>query len=381
MALHCHGIDTEGRWLDFTASSPAGSLTGRAVYAPANSYSDRADWFDSLPIPSKPLAFMAGDFNVETTTDRRDAASLNAVLADLGLVDLLHLEHKTHQFTFFSRNNNRHTAIDKIFCTPEVTELSVSTKIITCSGISDHSAMLWEVSLGSRPKPNPIPLTPSRWTFNPSLLLDSRLDSALDQATAKWVNYAAEPIDCWHAVKTAWHQVALQMHDNGRLTQYRALRHVLSKVESSSATNSDCLTKLREVFKGLQDIHHQQCIMKSQVNWDTKGEMPTPYFTRIIKQRQEQRNIESIVDTEGQRHTDSSSISDVFTSFFKDLYEQDPSTPESLEEFSYKSEDSWDSVLQPISVEEVKEAIARTNSLKSPGPDGLGYSLYKKKKT
>lgn len=183
---------------------------------------------------------MAGDFNVETTSNRRDAASLSAVLADFGLVDLLFLEHKAHQFTFFSRNNNnRHTAIDKIVCTPGVAELSVSTEIVTCSGISDHSALVWKVTLEGKPNSNPTMSTPSRWTFNPSLLLDSCLDSALDQATAKWVNYPAEPIHCWHAVKVAWRQVAAQLHDNSRLTQYHALNRIDIIFKDKKQHNSD----------------------------------------------------------------------------------------------------------------------------------------------
>ncbi len=192
------------------------------------------------------------------------------------------------------------------------------------------------------------------------------------------LQHKASPIDMWHSIKLVWSQIAKTMYDGSKLSRYRVFTRLISQAESTSLLHNEYTDALQHQYRALQEVQHQQCLIRSQAQWDTKGELPTPYFTRIIKRRQAQRAIPAARALDGTSHTDPKGISEVFTSFFRNLYEKDPSNPDLLKPFEYQSVHSWTTVTSPISVEEVQETIARGNALKSPGPDGLGYSLYKR---
>ncbi len=144
LTLDCLERDDNGRLIDFVAHyGEDKQLTARAVYAPAEAPRDRAYWYDALPPAPAALNALLGDFNVEIERDRTDAHSLTRLVQESHMTDPMTAKLAQPPLTFFHRNRNcRNSAIDRVFCTPEAVQLTVSVETVTGHGLSDHSGIL-----------------------------------------------------------------------------------------------------------------------------------------------------------------------------------------------------------------------------------------------
>ena len=110
-------------------------------------------------------------------------------------------------------------------------------------------------------------------------------------------------------------------------------------------------------------------------------ETPNKYFLSVERNIQKSRQITTILDSEGNTRTDTASIGEEFLHFYQQLYtdhtQYSPDQSAKFLQYSKQLDDIDKQLLDtPISLNDIKVALASFQKNKTPGPDGLTAEFY-----
>ena len=179
-------------------------------------------------------------------------------------------------------------------------------------------------------------------------------------------------------------------------------RHALVDWSRNNFGNSK--TKIQEKQKALEELsrenkaEHSQRIrtLKAEINtilhqdelfwrqrsrsiWLLAGDKNTKFFHQRASQRRRRNNISGIQDVDGSWKTSEDQISLVAENYFHDLFtSENPRNMESVLDVVEKwvTTEMNNSLLQPYTAEEVRQALFQMHPSKSPGPDGISPFFF-----
>ena len=120
-------------------------------------------------------------------------------------------------------------------------------------------------------------------------------------------------------------------------------------------------------------------IFRSKVRWYEGGEINSKYFYNLEKARSNSKSSNTLITDSGQHLTDNNDILAEEFKFYTDLYKEEPDTTFRLENTSNIriSQQTQELCQQPISEEDISNALKMMKNGKSPGADGLTVEFYK----
>ncbi|XP_062085877.1 uncharacterized protein LOC133791983 [Humulus lupulus] len=121
---------------------------------------------------------------------------------------------------------------------------------------------------------------------------------------------------------------------------------------------------------------------KSKVDWLRFGDDNTAYFHACLKQRRASNCITSVVNESSKSIENFDAVVDHFVNHFKKIMGSKSMASSTIQKSCFElghqlTLDQQVSLVTPFSTKEVKEAFFSINSIKSPGPNGLGSGFFK----
>ena len=374
------------------------TITVINVYAP-NTYTDRKQFFQLLSkIPFKNPTIFLGDFNQITNpswdhfpvTKEHDLAWDDFINLQLtfSLVDLVKPESfDIRNMTRIGYRNNRlftASRIDLILISSEIQYLATQPTLID-THISDHK--LLQTSLKSAKVEN-VP----KWSkLMPFSAKDPRLSSKFKKLCIA-IQEKPDIMEAWEKFKVSI--IKMSAHYNSRFhhktnAKIKRLINHLNHLESNKPLTESEKWDLdwyntKAAIKKLQITEDKIKFLMAGAKWTAHGERPGRFFTNKYKARTQATQMESIL-YKNISSKDPNTMSEAVHNFYSSLYKSESNkiiTPKDIDFLlpPQLSQEEFQQLIKPITMEEITETINQLPNRKSPGPDGLPYELYKQYK-
>ena len=382
-------ISSDQHIMDISISSSSSSFTLRNIYAPANYSLNRSFWHLFPPIPSSPI-IAAGDFN--TTVSLRDRWNSNSntfhspfsSLMSTHFPNLVDLAASSQypKFTFF-RNYSSYSSksgIDFILISPSLIK-STHSSFTHFVPFSDHRAVII--------KQSPVPQsTPLHWKMNTSYLYNSEIQANISNILLSHTP-PSSPLDwdiCKQEISTYYRSISTSFSKKSRSAIINLSNRIVKLQNSPNPDN----TKIIHLKRTLSKLQHKQTIslaIRSHIRWFEQGEKSSAYFFSRYKQHQRNINIDELYIPDPSNPSsfslshDNTLISSHILSHFSNLWSSSfpppPSDSPLLQHIPHLLPSSYANLNNPITHEELYDAIKSKEDHSSPGPDGLPYKFYK----
>lgn len=367
------------------------------IYAP-NNYSDRNNFLKKLSnIPVQQNTIFMGDFNqvdnplldkIPTSLNYSQGwESFNDFKIQFGLVDKsISKIFSMPNLTRIKVKNNgtiiNASRIDYILSSPIISQY-FSQPLTILTHISDHK--LLQTSL-CKPKLNSnnsqkkiLPIFAS----NPALIKFisnglNNLDTNPDFLQDSWSKFK-----CTLVKKYSRKNSRQKRSEDSKISSLERERSHLektcSKVPSQNWLTS--WTNLNEKLKVQLRIRDHILFLQSGSNWSNKGERPNQLFLAKYKKRKNNTQFDCI-NIDNKLVRDPEKVAQGLANFYETLYKSKPISDNNnnlaLEYPKTMSAEEAQSIMNPITINEVKSVIRFLPSKKAPGPDGLPYEIFKK---
>lgn len=148
----------------------------------------------------------------------------------------------------------------------------------------------------------------------------------------------------------------------------------LKNEEREAASKYAVLNKAAESF--LQQ--------KSKADWIALGDQNTAYFHAVMKQKFKKSRVTAIVDQNGTVVDDPDQVEAHFLDFFRKLLGQKREDRKVSESRIYAAGmvlnvEQQLRLIEPVTDNEIQDAMFSINSIKSPGPNGYGSGFFQGK--
>ncbi|KAF5187043.1 reverse transcriptase [Thalictrum thalictroides] len=221
------------------------------------------------------------------------------------------------------------------------------------------------------------------------------VESAIKDLPPLSSGVAANPVsDRWDQIKTT---IVKQAYSQECRTKYhfraelrkanRVLLH-LKQRPPKHPSDGRYGAKLSEAEEAVSALLHRDTVALRQrvrVKWTEFGESNNKYYLNHFKHRTVKTTYDSVTlpGSNPIQSRDPDLVISTTYDFYSSLYSSVPTCPESIEEF-FESipEESLpptisNKLIAPITLDEVKHAICHSPTIKSPGPDGIPFEVYK----
>ena len=158
-------------------------------------------------------------------------------------------------------------------------------------------------------------------------------------------------------------------------------RELEALVEMNSANNIDQINRVRGEINALLLQDELFWRQRSRAIWLPAGDKNTKYFHQRANQRRRKNQITGFTDENGRWCTSDNEIARVAESYFQNLFSSaNTSNMESVLETVDRvvTPDMNDTLLQPYTLVEVKQALFQMQPSKAPGPDGMSLFFFQK---
>lgn len=398
----CHRVkvDSEGRYVCILCTIYSQLLILVAIYIPppysSTIFKEILTFLD--PSPGTPV-LLVGDFNnyihpyydkLHSGTIAVDArpTSLARLLGEIGLCDLWRLQFPDRrQYSCYSSTHHSLSRIDLAVGSDSIIPLIGVVEYLT-RGISDHSPIRVQLKLGRAGE-----LHRKLWRLNPfwiQLIGPSPLVELREFFTNN--EGSASKACVWDTMKAFVRgiyirEISKRKSKTRELTvayQHRVGEAERDYVESPSAAGR---VQLEEAQKSLADhlLHRadDKRFFLQQKYYD-QGESAGHLLATVVRSQMGSSHITKLISEDGVEVTDGNDISNVLMSFYRSLYSSGSSgnldaMAAYLSNVSLPSLSDSSRLLleQPISCEELEEALKLFPNDKAPGSDGLPVEFFK----
>ena len=393
--------DENGRYLLFKLCISDINLCCAVVYAPADSSKSRRKFFKSLKnIISKfkgkdDKVILIGDFNcVEfPSLDRSDAGNfpdnsvnfLQDINSDFDLLDLWRQRNPTEKtFTYFSENSDRASRLDRIYVSSDINHFFYKTTINPFA-FSDHSEVSFSFAVNSDHDTKDSP--EDNWVFNASLLNDPTYVGKINDFWQVWQNRKSSFTSLqhwWDKGKERIKTLTRTYSHRKSKARNKILKSLYKKLRNAQNQGKSPLIKaIKHQICTIESEHARSHFLNLKLDWVEDSERCTKTFLNLHAKRKAETFVNSIQDSKGKVQKDTSKILDVFSTFYKDLYTQHYINENDQEillddlDMQTLSEVEKEGTAEPLTQEDLKQALCKLANGKSPGSDGLTAELYK----
>ena len=323
-----------------------------------------------------------------TSTQLRASRDLNNFLSSLSLSDLYRTINPTFkQYTFYSARHQTFSRIDYLLASPTSFSKIHSVSIKPCS-LSDHSLVSAHLTLlGTPPRA-------SRWRFNTSLLKNEDFCVFFSNALTLFIELnigsVGDPRILWDAIKGSIRDSSISFSSHlkkSRLLKINKLEGALAQLEARrQSTQTDALlaeiSATRTELNSLLRQRAEFLMHRTRRTYYFNGPRPSHLLALRLKNNEKYSNILAI-KSHLRTLTEPGEINLAFKTFYSNLYKSevtlDSDTSKNffhgLDLPSLSNQES-EKLNSPISLEELREALAHMQRGKSPGWDGIPPELY-----
>lgn len=393
--------DKEGRMICIEALINGVKVILCSVYAPNTADASFIHNLNTILGSKSGQIILAGDWNqvmdgcldkskYQGTSMPKDRAALHMLVEDLGLNDIWRLVNpKEREYTFFSHAHKSHSRIDFFLLSQDITNKVINCKIGPIA-LSDHATVELDINL------NPDTGRKGRWRLNTSLLQDEVFSTMLAEDL---ISFFDLNIGSTERLSSVWD--ASKAYIRGKLIaraskMKKERREILSDLEMKICALEKNLARqysdelYQEICKYKYQLHDlynakaEHALFRLRTRFYEGGEKTGKLLSRQLKQQNAANIIPAIKKGDNMVST-TKEINSVFQTFYEQLYTAPCNADEEKVNQFFASmnlptlDASQTKALdQPITEEEVRNAISSMKLGKSPGSDGLPIEYYKK---
>lgn len=396
--------DKEGRYIIVNGTIDGVWVTMCNVYAPNDNKPQFIKNIFSVIIErAKGLLLVGGDFNCSlsllldknppsSSPQTSMAKALKNVCEELEFLDIWRFLHpKQRDYTFFSHPHGTYSRIDYFFMPKSEVYRARECEIHNIS-LSDHApvSLIWEV--GQRP-------SCSRWRLNTSLLGRPEIKTYIRHEFEQYLEINdkpdTSPITLWEAAKAVLRGKIISCSSTlkkRRIEKQNKLEQKIKILEIQHKQNptTENLKQLKEVRRELDDLLTEK-VERNLRFLKQKFYEHGSRANRLLASQLRKKIGLNIVKKIKTNSADKpflykpAEISETFAAFYKNLYSDTDicSEPEQIKSYLDKINLPKMDILtsnmidNPITKEEIIEAIKKLKNNKSPGTDGYTNEFYK----
>lgn len=393
--------DKEGRYIMITGKIDGNLVSLFNVYIPPGS-----DWsfykhvLEIMSTKSQGTLICGGDFNIRLNPKidgsngkpdtKKIYKKINYFMKNIGLIDAWREKNLTSRdYTHYSGAHNVYSRIDLFLMFKNDMHRVVKCDIGT-STLSDHEPVYLSLNLGDKVKT-------TLWKLNASILNDVEIKNKLKVEIESYIEYndneEVSPVILWDALKAVLRgriiaiSSMVKKRKKQKLLDLEKKLKELQKEQSSSPKNS-LKSEILEIRKKIDEINNQDIQKKllflKQQYYDSGGRALKLLSYRLRRQQAE-RTIFKIKNSKtNQIETNLEKIQQCFEEYYQKLYSQPPlrSTNE-IDSFLSSlnlpkvTSDQNKKLISKITEEEIRSAIRKLKTGKSPGADGFNSEWYR----
>ena len=366
------------------------------VYAPTNP-TQRHHYFNELFTQlestrnSKNL-IIAGDFNItleeiditgESGNQRIGRIELKNLVDILKLNDAFRIKHPfQRETTFESKTHNRSARLDRIYFSENIPIVN-AFHIASSLDFTDHKGVLAHFSNSKNTHFSKNKFV--HWKFNDSLLDNEEFVSAIkDTIMSNSLNCSVyNVLQKFDKLNEIFRQISIKF--SSKIEKRRNERlDFLNLLIKASETKNKIINK--EHFDRLK-LERDDILSHKYRGANVRSKIPitqeksTKAFLSIESGIQNSRLVKEINDNKGNTITDMNQIPNIFREFYNNLYRcEDTDTDIQMSYLSYTrklTDEQREIIEQPITVQDLKNALFKMREEGSPGPNGLTVKFFK----
>ena len=398
-------IDPNGRYILINGIFQGTPLVIMNVYAPTNDKQKEQNEFLDNIMPAIHENFhktiIAGDLNTTLTKidkyrqhirTSKYADKLNNMIDELDMCDIFRVLHpETQRFTWRKAYHGKimQSRLDYILI-PNSLIYKIQSCNIGASLYSDHSPVSLKIKGILDNKPGR-----GFWKFNVSLLKDSvyvnEINALIDLQIQKYHAHNQKAL-IWDTVKMEIrsHTLSYSAYKAKMKREYQtSLKNELEEVEDLLTNNQDLDHSQRRttIIKELENINneitrgHQ---IRAKAEHIEFNEQNSAYFFNKEKARGQTKNIQCIKLDGGKEITKTANIMACQKEYYENLYTEKQTLNENDQQAFLNddtipciSEEDKQNLNNPITKQELANAIKELPNGKSPGTDGIPIEFYK----
>ena len=381
-----------------TGRGMAGELQGIwlvNIYAPSGAAKrrEREDFFAvEVPVLLSTVPdtmLMGGDFNcvlsqAETTGKASYSSALRELITGYGLVDAWEAGSTRGVYTHYTRLGA--SRIDRLYMTKNIVENKCGVETIPVA-MTDHMA----VALRVRWQEQPSLRGKGRWMMNVSLLEEAVTRQQLGERWNAWrrnAQWYGSMVDWWvssvkRRIRKFFMAIGAERRREANMMEnhyYNCIYEILQNLP----TRPEAMTELNKFKAKIVNIYSKRM---GHSTWGAEeadkwaDERVSIYHIVQQKRRRERQTMRYLIHTDG---TTLRTSKDILMAFWENLrrkYSKLQVDEEAMAELlagtqvRLNEQDRW-TLDQPLRVEELRQAMSKGGSNKTPGPDGLGKDLF-----
>lgn len=393
--------DKEGRFVLITGKIEGRLVSFLNVYAPPNSeWNFYREVFDLIVTKVQGILICGGDFNfrlnpgLDCSRNTMELKPLikkvNGMLKEIGIVDVWReLNPKTRDYSHYSHPHMTYSRIDYFFTFKKDLHLVHHCELGTID-ISDHSPIYMSMCLERKPRS-------TVWRMNSDILNNSQTKLNLENEIRSYLeindNGEVSPSMLWDALKAVIRGKIIAITSHLKKLRRQKMQELEIKLkrlqaEHRATINHKVKQDIKKIVREIDDIYSKELqnklIFLKQRYYETGGKSLKLLSYRLRKQQAE-RTINKIKNTQtGEIYCKLEQIQQTFETFYKALYSQ-PKINNDLQidaflasiDLPKVSEEQNRFLLAEITLEELKVAVTRLKTGKSPGANGYNAEWYK----
>ena len=316
--------------------------------------------------------------------DSKSAIQINALMEQYYMCDLWRVRnYGVRRYSWFKPNNIKQASrIDYAIISEGIVQ-QIYDLFYHSNIYSDHSAMsvIFQPTQSER--------GPSYWKLNTTLLLDGDyLEQIRTHIADKMVSDKhLHPKTRWENLKESIKQESIKFSKK-KACEKRIRRADLSLQISDMEETFDTISyedfqdlqAKRVELESLTEEHIKGVIFRSRCRWYEEGEKNNKYFFNLEQNKYNAKTCTALIDPKTDNLiTEDSCILQLQQQFYQELYTADPNIM-----FDVKgsppycvSDEDRERQQEPLTLEEISEAVLSMKNNKCPGPDGLPVDIYR----
>ena len=402
--LSCTGRDNDGRLISASVRIEGSVYHITCVYSPCASV-DRVQFLRSRvePLVVQSNHWILGDFNAvmdprldkfNASRDRPDpgARRLSSLIKSFNYKDVYRSRYPNGRDFTWKRHNDRFTQmcrLDLIFCSDDC--LNVSEVRMDPWQWSDHLAVSASIPLETNTNRGP-----GYFHMNVDVLTDGEF---VDKVESFWTEWRFEKerfpsiVDWWEVGKCYLRDLTRDHCEERARSRQSRRRHLQATLfechnrlsaerEDRNIDTRDRLRRTENELRALDRLDAAGARVRSRLQWTERGEQSTRFYARLERQRQT-NNTMTELHHEGNTYSQTEGMLEAAASFYERLYSASSICQQSADRLTASLDQRLtqeDSAYldRPITVQEMRVALASMASNKSPGVDGIAVEFYRR---